>query len=225
MNDSSLHEAILSSFLHLQRPPTVAQLAVRFRCSEGEARRGLRTLAEHHGVALHPHSDEVWVAHPFSAAPTAFVVRSGDRAWWGTCAWCSLGLAHLAGGTATIETKLGGLGDVVVVRMVEGRIVDPGFVVHFPIPMRQPWQNVHYTCAVMLLFRNEAEVDGWCAERGVQRGDVRLIELVSAFAAEWYGRHLDADWAKWSTREAAEMFARHGLSGPIWELPPDGERF
>jgi hypothetical protein len=44
-----------------------------------------------------------------------------------------------------------------------GKIIDTNFVVHFPIPMRQAWDNVIYTCSIMLLFRNEAQVDDWCA--------------------------------------------------------------
>ena len=106
MNDASLHEAIISGFLNNQRAPTVGEIAERFQCTEAQVRHALRTLADNHGVVLHPHSDEVWIAHPFSAAPTTCVVTSGNHKWWGNCAWCSLGLVHLAGGSATIETRL-----------------------------------------------------------------------------------------------------------------------
>jgi hypothetical protein len=37
--------------------------------------------------------DAVRMAHPFSAAPMGFVVRGGDRLWWGGCAWDSFGIA------------------------------------------------------------------------------------------------------------------------------------
>ena len=217
MNDSSLHHAIISSFLDRQRPPTTRELAARFRCDEATARRGLRALAENHGVVLHPNTDEIWVAHPFSAAPTTCVVSVGARKWWGNCAWCSLGLAHLAGGTATIETRIGAIH--------EHAAIDTDFVVHFPIPMRRAWDNVIYTCSVMLLFRSEAQVDEWCAARGVPKGDVRPIEQIWTFASEWYAHHADVNWTKWSTREAAELFRRHGLTGPVWTLSNEAERF
>ena len=225
MNDSSLHEAIISSFLGLQRPPTIRELASRFGRDERDVRQGLRALAEYHGVVLHPNSDEIWVAHPFSAAPTTYVVTSGARKWWGNCAWCSLGVAHLVGGTATIETRLGALDDHAAIRIENGRLLDTDFVVHFPIPMRQAWDNVIYTCSVMLLFRNEAQTDAWCAARGVPRGDVRPVEQVWKFATEWYARHADANWTKWSAREAAEIFRRHNLTGPIWALSNETARF
>lgn len=225
MNDSILHKVIISFFLDHQRPPTVHDIASRFHCDEIDARHGLRALADNHGVVLHPNSDDIWVAHPFSAAPTTCVVQSGKCKWWGNCAWCSLGLVHLAGGSATIETRIGALDDHATVRIENGRLLDTDFVVHFPIPMQRAWDNVIYTCSVMLLFRNEAQVDDWCAARGVPKGDVRPIEQVWSFAKEWYGRHADADWTKWSKHEAAEMFSRHGLTGPIWTLSDEAERF
>lgn len=225
LSHATLHEAIVSTFLQQQRPPALRELAERFACEEDEVRRGLRALAEYHGVVLQPHSDEIWVAHPFSAAPTTFVVRSGARSWWGNCAWCSLGLAHLAGGTATIETRLGALAEPVTIRIEDGQILDRDFVVHFPIPMRRAWDNVVYTCSLMLLFRDEAQVSEWCAARGIARGDVRPIAQIASFAAEWYGRHADPAWAKWTVREAAELFGRHHLDGPTWTLDDEAARF
>lgn len=225
MNDSSLHQTIISFFLERRRPPTIREVASHFRCDEVAARNGLRVLAENHGVVLHPNTDEIWVTHPFSAAPTTFVVNSRNRKWWGNCAWCSLGVAQLAGGTATIETRIGALDEQATIRIENGKIIDTDFVVHFPIPMRQAWDNVIYTCSIMLLFRNEAQVDDWCATRGILKGDVRPIEQIWTFAAEWYGRHADADWIKWSMREATEIFSRHNLTGPIWTLSTETGRF
>src|SRR5215470_5985047 len=48
MNDSTLHHAIISSFLERQRAPTLREIASRFRCDEGDVRRALRSLAENH---------------------------------------------------------------------------------------------------------------------------------------------------------------------------------
>lgn len=225
MNNSDLHHTIIMSFLQNERAPTVREIASRFNCDETTARKGLRELSNYHGVVLHPHSDEVWIAHPFSSAPTTCVVSAGSHKWWGNCAWCSLGLMRLVGGTATLETRLGAIEDPVTIRVENGELLSKDFVVHFPIPMKQAWDNVVYTCSVMLLFRNEAEVDDWCATRGIPKGDVRPVEQIWNFAAEWYGRHADADWTKWSLRDAAEIFKRHNLYGPVWEIGDETERF
>lgn len=225
LTHATVHHAIIRSFLDRERPPTINELAAHFGCDQSTVRHGLRALAEYHGVVLHPHSDEIWVAHPFSAAPTTCVVRAGSKRWWGNCIWCSLGVATLAGGTAQIETRLGALDDPLTIRIVDGEILDRDLVVHFPIPMRSAWDNVLYTCAVMLPFRSEDAVDAWCRSRGIPKGDVRPIGQIWRFATEWYGRHADADWQKWSVREATDLFARHGLTGPTWALADLGERF
>lgn len=57
------------------------------------------------------------------------------------------------------------------------------------------------------------------------RGDVQPLSRVLGFAQEWYGRHLDRDWVKWSTAEAAALFERHGLSGPVWQIMAENTRF
>ncbi|KAK4444183.1 Alkylmercury lyase-domain-containing protein, partial [Podospora aff. communis PSN243] len=225
MNNSTLHAFIITTFLTLQRPPNASEIASHFNSTESDVGRALRILADYHGVVLHPNSDRIWIAHPFSATPTTCVVSAGTRQWWGNCVWCSLGVIHLAGGTATLETRLGGIGDAVAVRVENGELLDKKFVVHFPVPMRKAWENVVYTCSVQLLFRNEGKVDEWCAKRGIERGDVRPIEQVWKFARDWYGRHTEEDWTKWTTKEAGELFGRHGLSGPIWALEEKEGRF
>lgn len=225
LTHAMLHHAIIRSFLDRERAPTIDELAAHFGCVAASVRQGLRALEEYHGVVLHPHSDEIWVAHPFSAAPTTCVVRTDTKRWWGNCIWCSLGVAHLAGGTAAIETRLGALDDPITIRIAQGTLLDTDLVVHFPIPMRQAWDNVLYTCAVMVPFRSEAAVDAWCHARGIPKGDVRPIAQIWDFATEWYGRHADADWQKWSVPEAMALFARHGLTGPTWTLTDTGERF
>lgn len=225
MDHSSLHHFIISTFLRSQRAPSVAEIATQFSVDVNAAREALRALADYHGVVLHPNSDEVWVSHPFSAAPTTYIVCVDDKKWWGNCAWCSLGVIHLAGGTGTFTTRTGSLGDDVTVAIRNGQLVDTDFVIHFPLAMRSCWDNVIYTCSIQLLFRDTAEVDDWCKTRGIPKGDVRPLQQVWDFAKEWYGRHADPDWKKWTLKDAIQIFARHNLDGPIWSVSEDGSRF
>lgn len=225
MNGSALHHAIVRSFVTRQCAPSIAALATEFGLDRNEVVRGLRQLADDHGVVLHPKTDEVWIVHPFSATPTPFVVKSGTKRWWGNCAWCSLGLVHLIGGSATIETRIGGIEDPVDIRVQNGELLDDDLVIHFPVPMKDAWDSVIYTCSLMLVFRSEPQIDDWCRLRALPKGDVRPIRQVWRFASEWYARHGDADWKKWSVAEAAEIFKRHHLTHPVWQLPGDGTRF
>ena len=91
-----------------------------------------------------------------------------------------------------------------------------------------PFQRARATALRLISYRprSEAEVRAWCFRHGIVIGDVRPIETVARFAADWYARHLDKDWQKWTVAEARELIERHGLDGPIWELPQgDDARF
>ena len=225
LNDGTLHHAILRGFIDTLRPPTVAELAVKFGASESTIRHALHTLADHHGTVLQPKSDEIWVTHPFSSAPVTCVIEAEGRQWWANCPWCAFGAANLIGGSGTVTTTVGGLREQVDLRFKDQVLLDTDYVIHFPVPMTKVWDNVIYTCSVQLLFRNEKEVDEWCKVRGVPRGDVRPVQQIWPFAGEWYGRHLDKDWRKWTVPEAVSVFRRHGLDGPIWALPDVDGRF
>jgi len=225
VDSGSLHHAIISEFVERGFAPTPAELGARFQASSSEISAALKGLADDHGVVLHPNSDHIWIAHPFSNAPTGFLVRAGDREWWGNCTWCSLGAVQLVGGNVEIVTALGGSGDQVTLRIKDGDLLDTDYVVHFPIKMANAWDNVVYTCSMMLLFENSAQVDLWCQKHSKPKGDVRSVAQIWRFAQEWYGRHLDLDWRKWTAEEAAAMFKKHGLDGPVWDIPEAEGRF
>ena len=225
LNHSSLHFAIIDTFLGRGFAPTVEELAQRFAVDRPQICDALRALEDYHGVVLHPDSCEIWVIHPFSTVPTGFRVSSGEREWWGNCAWCSLGIAAIAEQPVTIKTSPGYDRPPVELVIEDGCLRDDRFVIHFPIPMAKAWDNVIATCSVMLLFDDEAHVDEWCAKHGKQKGDVRPLRQVWEFAKDWYGRHADPDWEKHTALEAAELFSRHGLEGPIWKLPEQDGRF
>src|SRR5918996_1671781 len=225
LNNSTLHHVIIKAMIQRAWAPSMEELCERFGVERHRMSAALAALADYHGVVLHPNSDAIWVVHPFSNAPTSFLVRANDRAWWGNCTWCSLGIVELAGGTATITTALGAVGRQVTVRIENRKVLDKDYVVHFPVKMVNAWDNILYFCSTVLLFEDEAAVDSWCVERGKTKGDVRPLEQVWSFAAEWYGRHGEPDWTKWTLKEAKALFAKHRLTGPIWELPEGGERF
>ena len=225
MNNSSLHFEIIDSFIEHQRPPTIDGLATKFGVDKPAVVSALNDLADYHGVVLHPTTREVWIAHPFSSTPTPFVVKSGLKKWWGNCAWCSLGLVHLIGGSATIETRIAGIETPVSIRIENGTLLDDELFVHFPIPMKNAWDCVTYTCSLMLVFQSETQVDEWCASRALPKGDVRPIKQVWSFAAEWYAKHADQNWQKCSVADAVQIFDRHQLTHSVWQLEQGAGRF
>jgi hypothetical protein len=224
LDNAALHHAILRHFVDRQHAPSVDELAAHFARPRDAVIAALKALQEYHGVVLHPTSSEIWVIHPFSAAPTNFWVQSPKGSWWGNCAWCSAGIAALAG-EVTVTTTLGAEAKPVTVQISDGAVDSAGLLVHFPVPMRKVWDNVIYTCSTQLLFDSEAAIDDWCSRHRIVRGSVQPFARVCEFARVWYGRHLDADWKKWSADEAQAIFQRFGFTDAIWDLPTGGARF
>eukprot|EP01102_Stenamoeba_stenopodia_P003019 TRINITY_DN12952_c0_g1_i2.p1 TRINITY_DN12952_c0_g1~~TRINITY_DN12952_c0_g1_i2.p1 ORF type:complete len:253 (-),score=42.37 TRINITY_DN12952_c0_g1_i2:101-859(-) len=241
----ALHHAIIRFVIDHGYAPNVDELSQLLLSGQPEAHdrvtTALKALADYHGVVLHPHNTDVWVIHPFSLAPTNFVVRCGERHWWGNCAWCSLGVAALlvndakqkrqsddndnANVEVTISTRIGADTDPIDIHIRNGRVVEEDLVIHFPIPMLRAWDNVIYTCSTMLLFRNRAEVENWSTKHRIPVGDVQPVSNVWAFAQEWYGNHLSREWVKWTNNEAIAMFQRYGLTHPVWHIPTSDVRF
>lgn len=225
IGNSTLHYAILKFILENGYAPDIGELARLCGTTEKVITAGLLLLQEEHGVVLHPNGKSIWVIHPFSLAPTNFLVRCDGKEWWGNCAWCSLGVAALLDRDVTITTVLGANDRQVEIQIKDGLLSETGFYVHFPIPMRNAWENVIYTCSTMLLFENESKVDVWCRQHRINKGDVQPITKIWDFSRVWYGNHLNPAWKKWTVEEAQAIFDRFGLTGKIWELPVSGKRF
>lgn len=218
-----LHYELIRGIVDRCSVPSREQLLRRLACSEHELEVAFEQLAVEHGVVLHPNSTRVWAIHPFSLAPTPFLVESGQKKWWGNCAWCSLGIAVLADEPCVITTTLGAEGEQVRLAVQNGQVEPNDFVVHFPIPMTRAWDNVMYTCSTMLLFKDEQQVSEWSERRRIARGDVQPVTKVLELAKRWYGEHLRPDWQKKSIADAQNIFDELGLDHPIWSLPTSQE--
>jgi hypothetical protein len=220
-----LHATILQFIIEKGFGPTKNELAQLLNTSEQAIETALYALQDYHGIVLHPNSSQVWVIHPFSLAPTNFVVRAGNREWWGNCAWCSLGVAALLKQDVTITTTLGANRQQVTIHIQNGKFVESGYYVHFPIPMTKAWDNVIYTCSTMLLFESESEIDVWSNQHRIAKGDIQSLQTIWEFAQVWYGNHLNPQWEKWTNKQAQEIFMRFGLTHPIWHIPQSDTRF
>ena len=223
--NSTLHYEIVKHIVEKGYAPKVKELVDLLRISEEDTITALKNLQEYHGVVLHPKSHEVWVIHPFSLAPTNFLVSSASGEWWGNCAWCSLGVAALLNQDVTIRTTIGANGHQVSIHIRDGKIVEPDYYIHFPIPMQNAWDNVIYTCSTMLLFENEHQIDTWCRRHNIPKGDVQPIQQIWEFSKTWYGNHLNPDWKKWTAEEAAQIFEKFGLVSETWKIPVSDTRF
>lgn len=225
VNNSLLHHHILKFIVDHGFAPEIEELVSIFGTKEEDIKKGLQALQDDHGVVLHPNSHKIWVIHPFSLAPTNFLVKSGTNEWWGNCAWCSLGIAALLDGDVTITTTLGADSRQVNIHIRDGKIQDDSYWIHFPIPMKNAWDNVIYTCSTMLLFGDKNRVDHWCKKHRINKGDIQPVQKIWEFSKAWYGTHLNKDWQKWTTEEARNLFQEYNLVNKIWQIPSSDNRF
>jgi hypothetical protein len=225
ITNSNLHFNIIQYIINNGFAPDVPVLAEILQLNNEEVIQGLYSLQEYHGVVLHPNDSKVWVIHPFSLAPTNFLVKSSKGIWWGNCAWCSLGIAALLKEDITITTRIGAYDKQVEIHITNGEVQEKNLYIHFPIPMKNAWDNVIYTCSNMLVFENEDQINEWTKRHNISKGDVQPISNIWAFSQEWYGNHLNPEWTKWTMQEAKDMFDKYNLTGNTWELETSGKRF
>jgi hypothetical protein len=220
-----LHYTIIKYIIDKGYAPDIETLSNIMNSDVKEVGTALFDLQDEHGVVLHPDRPKVWAIHPFSLAPTNFVVKSARGLWWGNCAWCSLGIAALLEEDVSITTSLGAHGEQVTIHIINGEVKEKDLYIHFPIPMKYAWDNVIYTCSNILVFKDENQVDSWTKRHNIPKGDIRPIDKIWKFSKKWYGNHLNPDWKKWTMKEAKEMFLEFKLTHEVWDLQNSNSRF
>ena len=130
-------------FVDTANAPDSERLASAVEASEREVVGALRRLSDLHALVLAPASTTIWMAHPFSAVPTAYPVDIGDKTYFANCAWDVAGVLSLVGDgrSRTICEDCGGDLDMVV----RGDTITGNGVVHFAVPPRRFWDNVAFT--------------------------------------------------------------------------------
>ena len=224
VTNSSLHYHIIKGIIDNGFAPGVDDLAGILKADKEEIIRKLYDLQDYHGVVLHPNEPKIWVIHPFSLAPTNFYVKANKGEWWGNCAWCSLGIAALVDGDVTISTTIGAETKRIEINIINGEIQEKNYFIHCPIPMKNAWDNVIYTCSNMLVFENEAQVNDWTRRHNIPKGDLQPIEKIWNFSKKWYGQHLSPNWIKWTVDDAKRIFREFELEGRTWDLGNSSER-
>ena len=137
--------AVYQCILETGRVPLVAQVADRLSIAVQDVRTEFRRLQNLHAFALAPASDEILMAHPFSAVPTAYVVRSGGRAFWANCAWDALAIPAMLGSDASVDARCADCGDPIPFTFRSGTLEAQAALIHFAVPPRRFWDNVVFT--------------------------------------------------------------------------------
>ncbi|HEX6022076.1 MAG TPA: organomercurial lyase [Solirubrobacter sp.] len=99
---------------------------------------GLEELAEQHIVVLDD-DGRILMAHPFAAHTNGARVRSGDREWWGNCAWDAFGIIAALGLRRATVTAQG------ITLTVDGDRIDGDAVFGVLVPAAHWWDDIAYT--------------------------------------------------------------------------------
>jgi DNA-binding transcriptional MocR family regulator len=143
--DRLVRFTIYEHFADSGRAPTLPQLAERAGVSNSEVESSLQRLAAAHAIVLAPGSLNIWMAHPYSAVPTAYPVRTSTRTYWANCAWDALGIPVILGEDAATSTNCAECGDPLQIAVRQGKLSTSEGVVHFLVPPRSFWENVGFT--------------------------------------------------------------------------------
>jgi hypothetical protein len=143
LNDVRLH--IYRRFVETGEPPTVQETADALKLTAVEATEAYRRLSEDRVIVLEPGSLDIWMASPLSARETSFRVETGDRSYWGTCAWDAPGVLAMLGADGTISTTCPDWEEPLELRVKNGRMEPAQAVAHFAVSAAHWWDDIGYT--------------------------------------------------------------------------------
>ncbi len=143
--DLDVRREIYEGFLTTGRALTIGEIARRLGRRDLEVGEALQRLAGAHALVLQPASGDVLMANPFSAVPTAFVVSSAGRSWWGNCIWDGLGILAMLGADGSVATACPDCGEALTLSVRNGRVDGDSCLAHFAVPARSWWDDVVFT--------------------------------------------------------------------------------
>lgn len=142
--DAAIRVAIYEMLVERGVAPTRAELARVTGLAANAVATSMARLAAAHVLVLDD-AGELRMAMPFSAVPTAFRVRSDDRAWWANCAWDALGIAAATGRDVDITTDCPDCGAPLALGVRNGALQSSEGVAHFAVPAARWWDDIGYT--------------------------------------------------------------------------------
>ncbi len=127
------------------RAPDLAEIAEEAGWNTEEVEAGWRLLHEAHALVLDADTGGLRMANPFSAVPTAYRVRAGERWWYANCAWDAFGICAALHTDGRVETSCADCGDPIEVEVTGERPDDGALVFHCLVPASRWWDDIVFT--------------------------------------------------------------------------------
>jgi hypothetical protein len=99
-------------------------------------------LHREHELVLDPITNEIRMAIPFSAVPTAYRVQAAGRWRYGNCAWDAIGVCAALHADGRIETSCPDCGESIVVEVHKQRVDDESLFFHSLVPAARWWDDI-----------------------------------------------------------------------------------
>ena len=135
-----LRNRTYAAFAEAGRAPAAHELG-----DEAEVRAGWRRLHEAHALVLNPATDEIRMANPFSAVPTAYRVQAAGRRWYANCAWDAFGVLSALHVDGRIESSCPDCGEPYAVGVTNKRADRPDLLFHCLVPAARWWDDIVFT--------------------------------------------------------------------------------
>ncbi len=132
-------------FVELGRAPSAEEVARAAALSGAEVAAAWRELDRAHALVLNPASNEIRMANPFSAVPTAYRVRAAGRWWYGNCAWDALGICASLHTDGRIETSCPDCGEPMAFDVRAQRPDVERLLFHCLVPAAHWWDDIIFT--------------------------------------------------------------------------------
>jgi len=94
---------------------------------------------------LNATADELRMANPFSAVPTAYRVHAGGRSWYGNCAWDALGIPAALGVDGRVESACPDCGEPYAVEVRDRQVDRSDLLFHCLVPAAHWWDDIAFT--------------------------------------------------------------------------------
>jgi len=143
--DRAIRNGTYQLFVELGRAPTTAEVGAVLGSTATDVQSVWRRLHDAHALVLHAGRDELRMANPLSAIPTAHRVHAADRWWYANCAWDAVGICAALHSDGVIETSCPDCGEVVNVEICDQRPSDDALLFHCLVPATSWWDDIVYT--------------------------------------------------------------------------------
>ncbi len=132
-------------FVELGRAPSIDEVAGAEGLSNVEVEAAWRELHRAHALVLNPATNEIRMANPFSAVPTAYRVQAAGRWWYGNCAWDALGICAALRTDGRVETSCPDCGEAIAFDVGAQRPDDDRLLFHCLVAAAYWWDDIIFT--------------------------------------------------------------------------------